>query len=164
MHGWGCVCRARTGVPGGFNVLGLSKRCKEEEERAGGAERPSRGPEAEREHGARGLGRPAPPRVCPWALRAGSPALILSEFHLHHTQEKKMKINIETTIPSNTLIFIHIQMHTFKLKKKFKKTLRNQQITSNVALCCRYYTCSLFPRHRSRGPGTLFPRKIQGFG
>lgn len=76
-----------------------------------------------------------------------------------------MKINIETTIPSNTLIFIHIQMHTFKLKKKkFKKTLRNQQITSNVALCCRYYTCSLFPRHRSRGPGTLFPRKIQGFG
>lgn len=29
-----------------------------------------------------------------------------------------MKINIETTIPSNTLIFIHIQMHTFKFKKK----------------------------------------------
>lgn len=108
-------------MPGGFNVLGLSKRCKEEEERAGGAKRPSRGPEAEREHGARGLGRPAPPRVCPWALRAGSPALILSEFHLHHTQEKKMKINIETTIPSNTLIFIHIQMHTFKLKKNLKK-------------------------------------------
>lgn len=48
-------------MPGGFNVLGLSKRCKEEEERAGGAERPSRGPEAEREHGARGLGRPARP-------------------------------------------------------------------------------------------------------
>lgn len=58
-------------MPGGFNVLGLSKRCKEEEERAGRAERPSRGPEAAREHGARELGRPAPPPRLPVGAEGG---------------------------------------------------------------------------------------------